>query len=252
MSNRALKTALLAAVTAFLTIAAQPRAAAAAQQQCPAAAVGFLPANAARTVFGFFLTSPKTRELSGSVALDSDRGWFRIAFGPVRTDRKEAGSFASRVLYARFPEPIRIRRAWLDDPGEGCYPPQETLQKLPAAVGDSVARSPSPGDVVIAATIRAPYGRMDCAQPFAPVRALTVVEPQFSPGQATFPGTAVVDVTVLPDGSVANAEVVEGSKTYGFDRAAVEAAKLSKYAPATAYCLPTIGHYRYKADVVPL
>ncbi len=243
--------ARLLAVAMLLACAMCPRAAMAAADTCPVTSVGFLPANPARTLFGFMLIAPRARSISGDIAVDTDHGWFRIRFADVRIERRSAGGLSSRVLYARFPETIAIRRFWVEEAGVPCYPP-DGGQPPVVRQGPLMERPPVPGDTVIAAAIRAPYGRMDCAQPFSPVRALTIVEPGFPPRQATFPGTALVEVTVSADGKVSDAKLIGSSHTSGFDQAALDAAKISKYAPANAYCLPTVGHYLYKATVTPL
>ena len=233
--------------SAFLMMSAaaviffRPEPARAAQLGCPVVAMGFLPANPQSSVFGFRLvaTGPK-KAGAGEVALDTNRGWFRLAFS------------GTGLFYARFPEPVTIRTAWVEKVGgTQCYPPHANWQEFSAADGIRLRRAPSNRDAVLAATIREPYGRNDCSQPFAPVHALTVVLPDFLPKQATFPGTAQIDVVVMPDGKVSGASVLESSGTGDFDSAALDAARKSTYAPALAYCLPTVAHYIYKATLHP-
>jgi TonB family protein len=59
-----------------------------------------------------------------------------------------------------------------------------------------------------------------------------------------------VDVTVGPDGSVQSARITHGSGQPDADKAALAAARASRYAPASRACAPVTGHYAYTATFV--
>jgi TonB family protein len=184
--------------------------------------------------------------VNGDVLVDTNRGWFSVPLRSVKIAKIDGG-FGSPTLYARFTLPLRIVNSWLAHAGKAqCYPPP----MLPS--GDRAwPYTPEKNSSIIDATIAQPYGRSDCAQPFAPARVLNVVVPDFDRSAATFPGTTVIDVTVGVDGKPQDATIAEGSRTPAFDDAARDAALKSTYAPAVAYCLPTIAKYIYKATLRP-
>lgn len=235
-----LLTAAVLAVLAFVPLVAQAA-------PCPAEIPGFEPVNPQRTLFGFRLTSGEHGEIAGDVAVDTDRGWFRIPIAPMRLSQLPTRRFASSVLYARFLQPVAVRRSWFESDGAACYPPLAMQREDDPALRGT----PPNGAVVIQAQVREPYGRTECAEPFAPVRALNIVEPVFSRKNATFPGNAGIDVTVGADGKVQDASIVRNSGTPSFDDAALDAARKSTYAPAIAYCLPEPGRYFYEATLRP-
>jgi TonB family protein len=224
-----------------------PNAGAQEQLECPSSATSLVAVTGSSgTLYAFHLTSHSARTVSGDVTVDSNRGWFTVPLRNVKIE-KIANGFGSAMLYARFPAPLRVTNSWLAHDGDkACYPPP----MLPS--GDRQwPYTPQNAADLIPAAIMQPYGRTDCAEPFAPARALTVVLPDFDRRKATFAGTAAIDVTIGLDGKPLNATIAESSHTAGFDDAAREAALKSTYSPALAYCVPTIAKYMYKATLRP-
>lgn len=60
-----------------------------------------------------------------------------------------------------------------------------------------------------------------------------------------------VDVTVLADGSVGFVRVTRTSGQTDADKAALAAARASRYRPATRNCAPVAGHYAFTAIFSP-
>jgi TonB family protein len=220
-----------AAIAIFLM---RPLAASAADERCPASAVAFL-SREPLAVHTFRIAAKKHLHVAGEVAIDTDRGWFRMAF------QREG------LWDVRFARPVKILNTWVENAGGArCY------AVLPDESGHLLDTQPPPGArATIGAELREPYGRADCASPFESVRANNIVLPDFPPASATFPGTVQIDVTVMPDGKVADARIVEHTSTPAFDDAAIDAARKSTYTPAVAYCLPTVAQYLYRATLRP-
>jgi TonB family protein len=63
--------------------------------------------------------------------------------------------------------------------------------------------------------------------------------------------SAKVLVTVAPDGSVANEKVIESSGNAVFDRATMDAARQSVYAPKVVACKKVTGHYVFRVQAKP-
>lgn len=205
-----------------------------AEEACPATLVAFR-AHDALAVQTFRLTAKKKMQ-PADVAVDTDRGWFRVALPH------------EGVWDVRFTRPVSIRNAFVENTGGArCDPP------LPEDRLDLSDAPPPPAreHQVAQAQIREPYGRSDCPAPFQSVRALNVVEPDFRPANAVFAGTAIIEVLVMPDGKTAGEKIVQSSGTPGFDDAALEAARKTTYTPAIAYCAAAIGRYSYKAHIRP-
>jgi TonB family protein len=59
-----------------------------------------------------------------------------------------------------------------------------------------------------------------------------------------------VDVTVRADGSVKSVRVTHSSGQTDADKAALAAARSSRYHPASANCTPVEGHYAYSTTFV--
>lgn len=208
---------------------------ASADETCPVTATP-LRTREAHAVHAFRVTSKKKMQAAADVAVDTDAGWFGVTFS-------RAG-----LWQVSFSRPLMIRNAWVENAdGTHCYPP------LPDEHVNVYDPSPPPAreSFVTQAKIRDPYGRTDCASPFQNVRATSITLPDYRPGESTFPGTVVIDVVVMPDAKVGAANIVQSSGTPAFDEAALDAARKTAYAPAVAYCLPTVGRYSYKANVTP-
>src|SRR5579884_447113 len=236
-------------LSAFIAACFCTPIAAGAQQQlgCSADATSLVAVTGTSAMlYALHLTSHKEQTVNGDVAVDTNRGWFSVPLRNVKIE-KTASGFGSPTLYARFPAPLRVTNSWLSRVNDKtCLPPAA----MPSA-RTMWPYTPQAGAEIVEATIMQPYGRTDCAEPFAPARALNVVLPDFDRRHAAFSGTAIIEVTIGADGKPLDASIAESSRTPAFDDAARDAALKSTYSPAVAYCLPTIAKYLYKATLTP-
>lgn len=97
-----------------------------------------------------------------------------------------------------------------------------------------------PGDVVAAA----------CTNPNVDARVTSPAEPALPHG-SKLKGSAVVAVTIAPDGTVAHTSVSQSSGNAAIDRATLEAAAHSTYAPKLVNCKAVEGTYLFRASFAP-
>lgn len=225
-------------------------------------------------VYGFDVEAPTARTASGTLAIETNRGWYRLPFGPVTlskatrhyTDGKGYAStvtnFRSGIFFADFARPVEILNWWVekgqsdtnDWKSEGqfsCYPPVRPDPLSPynfrMAPNELVPYTVIPAATrLLRAQLVPPIERTDCAAPFADASVKKQVSPKYPFDTAMPPGETDITVTILPDGSVGHAAVFKSSGIDAFDIAAVQAAEESTYNPRIAYCRPTIGVYLFK------
>ncbi len=101
----------------------------------------------------------------------------------------------------------------------------------PAVTGSSVAAAP-------------------CAKPNVDALVLTPAEPQ-TPHGLKAGASAIVSVTIAPNGSVTHANVWKTSGNAQIDRSVLEAARHSKYSPKLVDCKAVTGNYLFRADFAP-
>jgi TonB family protein len=101
----------------------------------------------------------------------------------------------------------------------------------PAVTGSSVAAAP-------------------CAKPNVDALVLTPAEPQ-TPHGLKADASAIVSVTIAPNGSVTHANVWKTSGNAQIDRSVLEAARHSKYSPKLVDCKAVTGNYLFRADFAP-
>lgn len=102
-----------------------------------------------------------------------------------------------------------------------------------------------PGDVTGSAT---PSPAPACSNPYAPAHVIDAISPDAPEDAAGVAATAQVQVTLDDRGRVTDAHIYASSGTMSLDRAAVDAARRSTYAPQIADCQPTGGTYLFKVD----
>ncbi|MDQ6823391.1 MAG: energy transducer TonB [Candidatus Eremiobacteraeota bacterium] len=245
---------------------------------CPAHVSELYAADKAHMVFGFQLEAPTARSAAGNLAIETDRGWYRIPFTAAlltKTVRRYVVSalpksfqntvFASQTLYARFPQPVVIRNGWVEkasatgDTGWGAGVPFACYPTVPSYVGDAhfkssldadgasaISVAPATAMPVISAQAVPPIENTSCPHPFVDARAVTMVAPHYPYSGSMPDATSLVKVTILPSGSVGDATVAQSSGFAAFDVAALEAAERSTYLPKIVYCRPGIGQYLFR------
>jgi TonB family protein len=100
------------------------------------------------------------------------------------------------------------------------------------------------------AAATAPVLAATCAHPDVEA-TVTDPEPPMLPHGLKVSGSAVVSVTLAPNGRVLKTSVVKSSGNQTADNAVLEAARKSKYSPKIAACAPVEGAYLFRADFKP-
>jgi periplasmic protein TonB len=113
-----------------------------------------------------------------------------------------------------------------------------------APSGNGVAQNLAQGEPTAPPTPPKP----SCSQPFAAARTIEAVMPSTPDDAAGVTGTAEVQVTLDAAGRVTDARIYRSTDDLRLDRAAVIAARTSRYAPAIADCTPTGGTYLFRVD----
>lgn len=104
------------------------------------------------------------------------------------------------------------------------------------AQGSDIAGSPAPSP------------KPACSQPDVPARTIDAVSPSTPDDAAGVEGTAEVAVTLDATGRVVSARIYRSTNDLRLDRAAINAARQSTYAPALVDCLPSGGEYLFRVD----
>ena len=90
--------------------------------------------------------------------------------------------------------------------------------------------------------------RPACSQPYAEARTIDAVVPEAPEDAAGLTGSAQVQVTLDDRGRVTDARIYLSTGFMALDRAAVDAARRSTYAPQVVDCEPLGGTYLFKVD----
>lgn len=266
------------ALALFLTI--RP---ARAFETCPANVGTWLPVQASATLFAFDVEAPTARTVRGDIAVQTDRGWFRIPFGPVSLQsfnkhyRESNGSiwtwstFASPVMRVQFPEAVKIENYWVEiasstgdsagwsskpafrcDPGTPGYLSADTRPPIFLEQGvyehfTYTSRAVIPAEAV------APIVDNNCANPNKEATPLQTAptDVPLSVRQAGLPLVADIQVLIARDGTVADASVAKSSKSAIFDLAALSAVRASTFQPKRLYCQPVYGEYIFRESFAP-
>lgn len=221
-------------------------------------------------MYSFDVAAATARTVHGDVAFETNRGWFRVPFGPVtltsstlhlidsRGHRRQSTRFRSPVQYVRFLQPVELKslfmeRAatnvgdWTDVGLFQCYPELVTPNDWNPVPAELTAYEipPSGGNIIIAQAV-APILSSDCAKPYVDARVIKQVVPTY-PYHIDVPKTAsMIIVTVMPEGHAVDTQVLKSSGIPAFDQAAADAAMRSVYSPKIVHCAPTIGRYVFK------
>lgn len=234
---------VLAAVFAF-----NRPAAATPVEFCPAAVTDFSAAQPSG-VYGFELGAAAPRKITGSLAIETDRGWFRAPFKPQSLG----------VVYVRFPQPLQVLNAWLgaaasDDPqwsshGVVSCPPQPR----PDLKREKALPGPPPDAAIATAVATKPLASTDCRTPFADARIVGGFD-QYSEAveRGSLGSSAAVQVQLNANGdAVATTLVNVSDDDFAYGNDLVHAAKLIKFQPAIAYCEPVPSSYILRQTVNP-
>lgn len=233
------------------------------------------------SLYGFELTAMGARTVSGTLAFDTDKGWYTAQVPAVPLAAKvrhystpyvkyTEQDFVSQRMYVRFPNDVRLFNTWLyraaasDDGPFGwqargtvsCMPrPKRDIRtkrrrspliKLDPADDDRLSDAPRASSTVLDAKASSALFSENCPEPFKDAVATAPVTPQWPIGLRPAAETSsVVMVAVNADGSVADAWIDGPSGYQQFDAEAVDAAKHSKYTGALAYCQAVPGTYLF-------
>jgi len=249
----------------------------AAVELCPAAASAMHPLDGdakAATTFGFDLDALSAETVSGTIAVETDKGWFEVPFGPTAVAKLvedysdpaisfRAANYASGAIYARFPGPVEVKRAfvlristddtvfqWPSKGGISCEFEHDFGQRHEGRDGwprrAELFTLPT-GASPIAAAPSSAFSNLPCAKPFVQASVTTAIPPNF-PLIARESGNATVIEAVELDahGSVIATWFVT-PPSMDLDRAADIAARRSAYAPAISFCRPVPSVSRFQA-----
>jgi TonB family protein len=231
------------------------------------------------SVYSFDLTAQSARTVHGNLAIETDRGWFRLPFGPfalTSATRHFANlmgtsftdtNFRSPIMYVNFEHPVTILNWWVERGAADladwtsaglftCYPnvrsdPNSKYNWRIAASESNLYTQLPAGTRPMTAIAAPPIEKTDCAKPFADATIDKQVSPTYPFSGAMPVSTSQIKVTIMPDGRIVDAKVFKSSGIEAFDIAAMDAAARSTYHPKIAYCRPTIGVYLFKVTYVP-
>jgi len=251
---------------------------------CPAAVSALQPlgggeTTAPATTFAFDLDALSAETVRGTIAVETDKGWYEVPFGLTTiAARNEAyaqewGSFsttnyASGALVARFPQAVTVKRAFVyrvttDDtvfpwPTRGEMICDYMTDGMKHDGKDGWPRRPelfatSPEATQLVANPSSAFANLPCAAPFVPAKIVNPVAPDYPIGAAREQMSAtVIEAVVLDEhGSIVGQWMVSPPSWY-FDGPSNRAAHQSTYAPAISFCKPVrsvrLFHTDYRPD----
>jgi TonB family protein len=89
-----------------------------------------------------------------------------------------------------------------------------------------------------------------CEKPNVDALVTEPAQPQTPPGLKAG-GSAIVAVTIAPNGSIVHMSVWKSSGNAQIDRSVLDAAQHSKYSPKLVDCKAVAGSYLFRADFKP-
>lgn len=263
---RAFAIALLASLVPVLARAADTHKA---LELCPAG-LGEMDA-VTSSLYSFDIVAPTPRTVQGTLAFETGAGWFRVPFGPLKlepairhfadTRGHQITSTAPRspVQYVNFGRPIMALKTLFMENGAAdvgawkgvglyrCSPQPAHLNDYePIGAEKAPYFSIPAGAHVIRALSVAPILRTDCAAPYVDAKVVKQAQAIYPFFRKMGPAVSMILVTIDVDGRLVDAYVFRSSGYDAFDKAAMEAARLSTYSPKIAYCQPVVGQYLFR------
>jgi hypothetical protein len=246
-------------------------------EACPAT-LFFWPqrdAPSAVSTYDYELTALTERSVDATMLADTDRGWYEWSVTQVPIPRRTfaaAGpdfkytykSAESVVLSVQFPTNLVVRHAWVtraEATGEsvlgwdakGSYrcdvPDLTNKDRKPAAIEIHRPENPTlppAGPPVVATAAAAPFPPATCKSPFSSASVPRVVNPHFPDALVSIlaqPAETTLYVAIDENGKLVDTWVLAGSGYPAIDAEAQNAARLSRYDPATSYCRQVGGVY---------
>jgi hypothetical protein len=260
-------------------------------EYCPASVSGFTAIDAVHapaSLYSYIVSGEGARVVQGTVMVDTDAGWYAVAFAPTSLSLtsyhyKTANvawtrtAFESALLYVRFPKPVSIRSefvanaealrddvfGWSKKGLQVCQAPaglEASYQSPRSSDSNGVTLEnprnfetpPQAGTHIVPALAASPPGSLDCNTPFTNATVIRTVAPALPPNE--WPAallTALIEVAVGPDGQLDDAWVEQPSGAQDVDDAALASAKASAYRGGTSFCKPAPGRYIFRADFSP-
>jgi len=280
---------LAIAILAFVACAGRSEAVV---EFCPAAVIGFHPilepgsGNASKT-YGYKIGALGKRTTSGTIAIQTDKGWYTTPFGPVAlyASTRSVGSGANEIdlnaftaptLFVTFPQSAVVERMFVASAsatGDGrfgweargrtpCDPPLALAPPEYAAVWSApdddehpptTFRSPlaKPAVAGVATPIESPIGA-NCPQPFVAPRMLTAAKaiwPDSLGENLKTPASAgILAIALDGRGKVEDVWPWLSSPYEELNAVQLDAANRSTYAPGIALCRPVPSLLFYRYD----
>lgn len=236
-------------------------------------------------LYAFELQALGARTITNAtLAFDTTGGWFTVSVPATTLTVKERHytgpsstfvrrDYVSQMMYARFPDAVSIRHAWVYvamASGDGafgwqakgavqCDPPPAPSPHQPAKRNfhavyrldpkdQDLAVMPSATSLVLAANTSKALENTDCAEPFRNATTKSQAQPRYPLAMRGFSGraTTTVEVAINSDGVLEDAWVWGPSGFSPFDDAALSAAQNTTYTGARAYCRPVPGSYFFR------
>jgi len=248
-------------------------------ETCPAL-VGLHPEKVPglKNTYAAILYAPSARSVVARLGAFTDRGFYSIALpertlAPVPTaSPRPFDRFAYRAVpvAVRFPDDLTVYELWVHEArataGDTDWTKAGTVECTPPEGDPRVPRVSNPDPAATASPTPEPLPTADpaiapaiallspgletlaCPHPFVDARALVPVAPDYPFARAMEDGTSLVEITIDPTGSPVGSYVYKPSSEPAYDIATVQAATLTTYAPAIAFCRPIYSRYIFRAE----
>jgi len=228
------------------------------------------------TTFTLVLTADNARVMSGTVDVQTDKGWFSIDVPKVelRLSQEqysddlgtfERDTYLSPAIPVRFPSSVHITYVFLKDvqaegyPAVSCQSADDRAMVGPSAVKQPYLRNAvsamtehdtpielPPGAPVLTPIPTQAPGSTSCTVPFADA---TMTQPyNVLPPNGNAPGRTIVAVEINASGGVDGATIWRPSGSRLYDSYAIYAAQHSQYSPKRAFCQAVPGVYYVLTD----
>ena len=234
-------------------------------------------------VYAMSFDALSARNVSGTVAFQTDQGWYSVPFDNVPLTEFDQQwkakyveftrkSFTSDDLFVRFPRAVNLQSAFVNDAqtkGDtvfgwdakgrvSCaglsakqFSEAQRPQRLATLLNPRPTQTPEATTSFLTPAIASAPGLTACAVPFADASVP-------HPGRVTYPEAAkfasVQSANVLVEVAVSAAGQLEDSWIYApsgnryFDDAAMEVTHRSTYAPRRSFCQDVPGLYLFRVE----